>query len=122
MKQLICCACLRCFIGLFVFGTSVCGLPVWAESSLDQPEQAPPDFELNALPREPQIMSYKPAVARKAEIIFRKCIQKARLTKEERLCESMKEAIHECLSSEVKRDESKAQGICEKLFSIGSAR
>ena len=107
----------------FLMLSASCGYSAVEAQDMTRPEDVPPsEFELNALPKEPRILSYKPAVARQADIIFRKCIQKAHQTKEERLCESLKDAIHECLSSEMKRDEAKAQGICEKLFSLASDR
>jgi hypothetical protein len=107
----------------FLMLSALFGCPaITAQDMTGQEDVQQSEFELNALPREPRILSYDPKVARQADIIFRKCLQKARKTKEKRLCESLKDAIHECLSSEMKRDEAKAQGICEKLFSIASDR
>lgn len=89
---------------------------------MSQGDDPSAQFDLNTLsePRPPRILSYNPAVARKADVIFKKCIHNARKTSQERLCESLKDAIHECLTSEIKRDESKAEGVCEKLFSLAS--
>jgi hypothetical protein len=53
----------------------------------------------------------------KADQIVRKCVAKAMLIREERVCEAKKSAIVVCLSEEIKtKDIDKAQQICERNY------
>jgi hypothetical protein len=53
----------------------------------------------------------------KAEQIVKKCVAKAMLIREERVCESKKSAITACLVEEVKnKDLEKAQQVCERNY------
>jgi|APCry1669189534_1035231.scaffolds.fasta_scaffold149716_2 hypothetical protein len=110
------------WVGFFIFVVLLLA-PAWAESLESQGEPPNTDFELNALnASQARILSYKPQVARQAEIIFSKCIKKSHTLRSKSLCESLKDAIHTCLSSEMRRDEAKAQGVCEKLFILAPGR
>jgi hypothetical protein len=56
-------------------------------------------------------------VEHKAQLIVKKCVEKAKEIREERICESKKEAIKMCLHDEVKtKDIDKAQKSCEHLY------
>jgi hypothetical protein len=56
-------------------------------------------------------------IEHKAQLIVRKCVEKAREIREERICESKKEAIKLCLNDELKtKDVDKAQKNCERSF------
>ena len=53
----------------------------------------------------------------KAEQIVKKCVAKAMLIRDERICESKKTAITACLAEEVKtKDIDKAQQVCERNY------
>jgi len=53
----------------------------------------------------------------KADQIVRKCVAKAMLIREERVCEAKKSAILFCLGEEIKtKDIDRAQQICERNY------
>jgi len=53
----------------------------------------------------------------KADQIVKKCVAKAMLIREERVCEAKKSAILFCLGEEIKtKDIDKAQQICERNY------
>lgn len=92
-----------CYVTLTIFCTLVYG-PVWAAGPAPETVGA-------SLPETLQILQNK------AEHIVRKCVAKAMLIREERVCESKKSAITACLVEEIKtKDMDKALQVCERNY------
>jgi hypothetical protein len=56
-------------------------------------------------------------IEHRTQLIIKKCVEKAKEIREERVCESKKEVIKICLHDELKtKDIDKAQKSCEHLY------
>lgn len=92
-----------CHVTLTLCCLLVCR-PVWAAGPA-------PEAAGSSVPETLQILQNK------AEHIVRKCVAKAMLIREERVCESKKSAITACLVEEIKtKDMDKALQVCERNY------
>ncbi|MEY4317065.1 MAG: hypothetical protein RI902_873 [Pseudomonadota bacterium] len=97
MKHTVCC------VSLAIFNL-VCA-SVWAAAPTTDATVHPAPVDQHQL------------LQNKAEQIVKKCVAKAMLIRDERICESKKTAITACLAEEVKtKDIDKAQQVCERNY------
>lgn len=92
-----------CHITFTIFCVLKCS-PVWAAGPATEAVGSP-------VPETFQILQNK------ADQVVRKCVAKAMLIREERVCESKKSAITACLIEETKtKDIDKALLVCERTY------